>query len=1078
MAKTAARRIPAEVDLTKILPGGVEGGKEFARVIDLLLFYDAQRKGVRSLLFNDAAGDYRGLDSLQDDRMRTTGTTGYQYKFYPSPLSDNHRADIEDTLITASANKKKPKLKKWILITPQNLLESSRRRDGGDVSWFESLREKHRIPFEIEHWGHKQILALFLSTPVLCLYYYPNLVAEGQERRRTIQETRLAYDVNLVSLYRDIQFVGMSVYKPETSHGIAMENIYIPLRVRPELASRANSREDPLQLLSPGSKRVFLGDPGSGKSTLLRFLALVGTSSPLQNRYSAKPDDRLPILITLRRYADALKSNRDLPLIDYILNSVKADFSLPSADLEYFLFYLESGRAIFAFDGLDELPNSQLKQLVRDRIVTLTGTYPGNTILITSRIVGYDASFSLNREEYSHHVLAALEIPEIEAFVSDWYGVRIENLRERTRNVEDLVRIIRDEDHLAIRQLASNPLLLTIIALVHRVDAVLPDDRVVLYQKCTETLLNTWHAYKYAEFDQQTNKTKAEKRNKLRIEAIAHWMHCNAGSEKISSRAVVAKSVLLDFLTKHISQTEPQGPNDEDPADKAEEFLDFVRRRAGLLIEAGDEQFSFVHLTFQEFLTASFMATENEPKGIEGLWLAAKAHIGEPRWYEVFRLLVAILKSPESQQLFIDKLIRECDVSSLSPELLGGLLIDGNDAAESRKRKIVSELLTFASSTNSLENCVRLVHYLNGWAKKESFDPQLLKEIFLSKLETTPKRTALIGQAIKADMEELISLSEHMSSSAERFVYLSTLGLITENPRRELLNKLCELLAFLSALARATPELNDMVAQAQGLFQFFEPEIASEFWFLMMLSVAIGSDFSGPFSDFLPNTLRTSHLSYGGGTLAQGHSQERRFEKLSDLSRRLWEALRSHRTRGMSALSASRILPVSSQTTKKILANVKEGTSAKVRSSDTFDFIQLLLEVLNLKPYCQWRVMLSGRLTERFSAVPWIFDEMAISDALSRLTSNSLRVEDDYILGIALLVEAWSHLHKKPESLNRFNLSTEALKLLPRRGPIKIALLIRDAAKGSKILPSDVDSIALDPSCRQYLDFILPRERI
>ena len=81
------------------------------------------------------------------------------------------------------------------------------------------------------------------------------------------------------------------------------------------------------------------------------------------------------------------------------------------------------------------------------------------------------------------------------------YAVRIENPKERDQHANDLIRILQEKEHEAIGELAQNPLLLTIFALVHRIDAVLPDERVVLYQKCTETLLNTWHTWKFREME-------------------------------------------------------------------------------------------------------------------------------------------------------------------------------------------------------------------------------------------------------------------------------------------------------------------------------------------------------------------------------------------------------------------------------------------------------------------------------------------------------------------------------------------------------------------------------------------------
>jgi hypothetical protein len=105
-------RLPAVKTLYDILPKGTEGGKEFARIIDLLLFYEARRSGKKITIFSDSSGDYYGLDSFEGDSFRKDGTTGYQYKFYPSPLSPKHRNDIVDSLKRTAQKQEKLKLKK------------------------------------------------------------------------------------------------------------------------------------------------------------------------------------------------------------------------------------------------------------------------------------------------------------------------------------------------------------------------------------------------------------------------------------------------------------------------------------------------------------------------------------------------------------------------------------------------------------------------------------------------------------------------------------------------------------------------------------------------------------------------------------------------------------------------------------------------------------------------------------------------------------------------------------------------------------------------------------------------------
>jgi hypothetical protein len=523
------------------------------------------------------------------------------------PLSAAHRKSIESSLLktVAELKEKKIRLKKWVLVTPQDPVESATRKTGGDVTWFQSLRKKHNLPFEIEPWGHTPLQNLFLQTPSIGLYYYPELFPEGTARLKTIQGLRTQYDTALKNEHGRIEFVGMSGYKEEAARTVPMENIYIPLSV---IANGADenapdvARRDPLEFLAPGTRHVVLGDPGSGKTTLLRFLALFGQSEPLQKRYGKKqpgkrsrftPEPRLPIIVTLRRYADALKSNHNHSLIDYIRENIAADFAIAGLSPEFLEYYLESGQTILLFDGLDELPNPSFKKDTRNRIQNLTETYPGNTTAVSSRIHGYEGPFRFDDKEFVHHRLAKLRMEEIERFVRDWYNARLEKPRERKDYLDSLLSILRNEEHESIRELARNPLLLTIIVLVHRIDAVLPDGRHVLYQKCTETLLNTWHTWKSHDTD-ALHRAKGDRLHMQRIQSIAYWMHHRMGGTKTGQQAVVPYDALHKHLTKHIVGGKP--PNtDFAPDDLATVFIEFVQDRAGLLIEIGDQEFSFVH---------------------------------------------------------------------------------------------------------------------------------------------------------------------------------------------------------------------------------------------------------------------------------------------------------------------------------------------------------------------------------------------------------------------------------------------------------------------------------------------------
>jgi len=537
--------------------------------------------------------------------------------------------------------------------------------------------------------------------------------------RRPIEQLRFQYGGEFAKLYAKIQFVGMSVYKIEASSGIPMERIYIPLRVVPEAAPDSTAGTDPLDLVGPGTRHVILGDPGSGKSTLLRFIGLVGMRQQLLDRFGAKRDSRLPIYVTLRRYGDELRSQPHLSLFDYILQSARADFRLKEITAAWLEYYLYARDAILLLDGLDELPDAQFKKTVRQRVAEFSNRFPGNATIMSSRIVGYEKEVRYDELGFGHFRVARLSLEAIKTFVNDWYSARIDNDAERELHVDDLSQIVSNPANRAIRDLAENPLLLTIITLVHRIDAVLPDQRVVLYQKCTETLLNTWHTWKFQSI-LGSARPKAEKRNLARMETVAYWMHCLLEGTSSRERSVVSYEALKDYLAEYIHENENETIADAD--ELASEFLKFVKERAGLLIEVGDGKYSFLHLTFQEYLAATYLRKSGEEGGVEVIWeiISANRRFADARWHEVIRLLVGSFQREASQRHLLKHLLPQHDDPDLGPKSLvvGGCMVDGIEAAEAMSDRIIACLLWAAVKAETVESLRSHLRLLDAWQRR------------------------------------------------------------------------------------------------------------------------------------------------------------------------------------------------------------------------------------------------------------------------------------------------------------------------------------------------------------------------
>src|SRR5258706_1160723 len=121
--------------------------------------------------------------------------------------------------------------------------------------------------------------------------------------------------------------------------------------------------------------------------------------------------------------------------------------------------------------------------------------YDSCRFVITSRRHGYYGNELLNTVILE---VQSFTSEQITRFIRNWHLVR-ENIRdgrpdERALHIrraqegaEDLIRRLRRKP--ALRKLAANPLLLTMIVMIHRDLATLPENRVELYKGVCEVFL-------------------------------------------------------------------------------------------------------------------------------------------------------------------------------------------------------------------------------------------------------------------------------------------------------------------------------------------------------------------------------------------------------------------------------------------------------------------------------------------------------------------------------------------------------------------------------------------------------------
>jgi len=462
------------------------------------------------------------------------------------------------------------------------------------------------------------------------------------------------YLAHVESMYATYHLLGVQTDPKDPDPALA--DIYVSLRlavddanrfglIAPAQHSRVSGADDPTwtvgEILRSTSYAVLLGGPGSGKSFTTRHLAWTHAAAhcrPLKTTASALllPGRPVPLRIELRAFAAAQQSRPSLDVLTFAQDDY-AEINSRRLDPRFFVTLLEQGRVLLLFDGLDEVPDISIRSRIIQTIITLVRTFPKNQVLVTSRPRGYDLA-PLPALQFARTELRELDNEQIQEFLARWYRYVTHELilspvTEREVNILHSTLIGRSQ----LRDLARNPLLLTVLAAVHRRQR-LPEERADAYRACAELLLHTWVDIKRGRRDRGTV-TLSDRVQLLSLAYLGYALHSReqATLDPEDTAGNVAQSVIHRTITEYL---EREGLLSRIAADReAEALLSLVRDEAGLLVLAGqgrrgDDRLKFVHRTFQEYFAASHLAEDQET-----LPNFLRDNIHDPHWREVVLLL-------------------------------------------------------------------------------------------------------------------------------------------------------------------------------------------------------------------------------------------------------------------------------------------------------------------------------------------------------------------------------------------------------------------------------------------------------
>jgi len=514
----------------------------------------------------------------------------------------------------------------------------------------------------------------------------------------------------------DIDLLGV---KLKQGQAVKLNHVYVPLITsaaeedsfaqgrRPDRSEqdellRAEGREKPKLLLEQLDKSSLYvpGDPGTGKSTFCRWVAWLVAAGAMPEVEVAAGEHyvepfpqalagRLPLLIRLRdvwRFLprDPGRDSMSRAELESALGNWLDTGNPGGLDWADVTPHLARGKALIIFDGVDEVPlrEGEGDKAFYPRAALIAGLIDAasawqeqnNRMLVTSRPYGFDER-EAHKLPLRHAPIRELDQPLQELLVRRWFRILKDNVNEAEETASGMQRDLAGQTEL--RQLTTNPMLLTSTCVIYGEDKRLPQDKHDLYERIVDNVLYNRYRGDPSELEMA----------RAHLGVVAYDMHTGAslGQQRTTPQAEASYKEVEQSIQAYHEQSPVTFSGYADALKTRDELLG----RSGLLLPRGDKKAGFYHFTFQDFLAARRLADVERERLFEVF--CQRAETADWRGTLSFLFAGELANSREQATRLLNRLIEQVTLDSLGLAVVVADCLETMLGRENRLREEVEQ---------------------------------------------------------------------------------------------------------------------------------------------------------------------------------------------------------------------------------------------------------------------------------------------------------------------------------------------------------------------------------------------------